>query len=46
MERAIKLWNGLPREMVNISRDGDTKKHLDVTVGAMVWLTRWCLVKG
>lgn len=39
-ERVVKLWNGLPRELMKSRFLEDFKKLLDVALSAMVELTR------
>lgn len=40
-----KNWDRFPREMESPSRKV-FKERLDMALGVMVYLTRWCLVEG
>lgn len=45
-ERVIRHRNGLPWEVLESPFLEVFEQRLDVAVGAVVWLTRWCLFKG
>lgn len=45
-ERLIRHWSVLPREVLESLSLGVFKESLDLAVGAVVWLTGWCLVIG
>lgn len=45
-EELVRHWNVLPREEGESVSLGVFKERLDMAVGAMVWLTRWCSVIG
>lgn len=45
-EKAVKHWNGLPREVAELPSLEMLKKQLDGEHSAVVWLARWRSVKG